>query len=276
MSESVGGAPDRDAVRHSDRHSDGSFPIEELARRTGMTVRTLRAYQSRKLLPAPEVRARMGYYSDRHVSRVELVKDLQAEGFKLDTIARMLDKTGDSDAEILQFSRTVKALFGEAEPQIVDVEELAERFPAAGHEQEMLQRAERLGLLRRLDDDRYEELAPRVLHAGRDAMTYLGVDTRRALKLVEQLRRHAEGVAKIYLELYLETVWKPFADAGQPEDQWPAVQAALERLRGIAEEALLGVFDLAMAERVDETFGREFTRLSQAKRSSKPPPKDRG
>jgi DNA-binding transcriptional MerR regulator len=245
-----------------------SFPIEELARRTGMTVRTLRAYQSRKLLPAPEVRSRMGYYSGRHVARVELVKDLQAEGFKLDTIARMLDNTGESDVEILQFSRTVKSLFGESEPQIIDVAELAERFPAAsGNQAEMISRAEKLGLLRRLDDQRYEELAPGVLRAGQDAMTSLNVDLRRALKLVEQLRRHADGVAKLYLELYLETVWKPFADAGQPDDQWPAVQTALERLRGIAEAALLGVFDLAMAERVDETFGREFSRMTQSSRN---------
>jgi DNA-binding transcriptional MerR regulator len=248
--------------------ADESFPIEELARRTGMTVRTLRAYQSRKLLPAPEVRSRMGYYSGRHVARVELVKDLQAEGFKLDTIARMLDNTGESDVEILQFSRTVKSLFGESEPQIIDVAELAERFPAAsGNQAEMIARAEKLGLLRRLDDQRYEELAPGVLRAGQDAMTSLNVDLRRALKLVEQLRRHADGVAKLYLELYLETVWKPFADAGQPDDQWPAVQTALERLRGIAEAALLGVFDLAMAERVDETFGREFSRMTQSSRN---------
>jgi DNA-binding transcriptional MerR regulator len=246
---------------------DESFPIEELARRTGMTVRTLRAYQSRKLLPPPEVRSRMGYYSDRHVSRVELVKDLQVEGFKLDTIARMLDNTGDSDAEILQFSRTVKSLFGEAEPQIVDVAELADRFPARGHEAEMIGRAEKLGLLRKLDDDRYEELAPGVLHAGEDAMSALNVDVRRALKLVEQLRRHADGVAKLYLELFLESVWKPFSEAGQPDDQWPSVQRALERLRGIAEEALLGVFDLAMAERIDETFGREFSRMTQSGRA---------
>ena len=116
--------------------------------------------------------------------------------------------------------------------------------------------------MRPLGVDRFEELAPRVLRAGQDAMTSLNVDTRRALKLVEQLRRHAEGIAKLYLELYLETVWKPFAEAGQPDDQWPAVQAALERLRGIAEEALLGMFDLVMAERIDENFGREFTKLS--------------
>ena len=252
----------------SDSEVEESFPIEELARRTGMTVRTLRAYQSRKLLPAPEVRSRMGYYSARHVARVELVKDLQAEGFKLDTIARMLDNTGDSDAEILQFSRTVKSLFGENEPQVVGLEDLRERFPDADQEAELIAKAEKLGLIRKLDENTYEELAPRVLTAGQDAMTSLNVDARRALKLVEQLRRHAEGVAKLYLELYLEAVWKPFADAGQPDDQWPAVQTALERLRGIAEEALLGMFNVTMAERVDETFGREFSRMTQSTRES--------
>jgi DNA-binding transcriptional MerR regulator len=262
-------APGGASPRSSDAGTEASFPIEELARRTGMTVRTLRAYQSRKLLPAPEVRSRMGYYSQRHVARVELVKDLQAEGFKLDTIARMLDNTGDSDAEILQFSRTVKSLFGEKEPQIVGLADLAERFPAPGHEAELISKAERLGLLRRLDDETYEELAPRVLQAGQDAKSSLHVDARRAVKLVEQLRRHAEGVAKLYLELYLEAVWKPFADAGQPDDQWPAVQTALERLRGIAEEALLGMFDVTMAEKVDETFGREFSRMSSSRSSSK-------
>src|SRR5947209_9626712 len=169
----------------SEAEVEESFPIEELARRTGMTVRTLRAYQSRKLLPAPEVRSRMGYYSARHVARVELVKDLQAEGFKLDTIARMLDNTGDSDAEILQFSRTVKSLFGESEPQIVNLEDLRERFPNAENEGELISRAEKLGLIRKLDDNTYEELAPRVLSAGQDAMSSLHVDARRALRSEE-------------------------------------------------------------------------------------------
>ncbi len=36
--------------------------IDELARETGMTVRNIRAHQSRGLLPPPEVRARTGYY----------------------------------------------------------------------------------------------------------------------------------------------------------------------------------------------------------------------
>ena len=89
---------------------DDSFVIEELSRRTGLTVRSIRAYQSRKLLPPPEVRGRTGYYDERHVDRIELIKDLQSEGLKLDSIARMLDNAGRSDADLLRFTRTVAGL----------------------------------------------------------------------------------------------------------------------------------------------------------------------
>jgi DNA-binding transcriptional MerR regulator len=245
------------------------FPIEELAQRTGMTVRTLRNYQSRKLLPPPEVRARTGYYNERHVARVELVKELQLEGFKLETIARMLDKTGTSDGEILRFSRTVKSLFGDEAPQIVTSAELAERFSAAGNDARgLLARAEKLGLIRRMSDDRYEELAPRLLRAG-EALADFHVDAKQALKLVEQLRRHADGVARLYLDVFMNNVWKPFSEAEQPDEQWPTVQDSLQRLRPIAEEALLAVFDLVMAERIEGMMGRELARTVQSQSDRK-------
>src|SRR4028118_1034394 len=57
--------------------------IDELARETGMTVRNLRAHQSRGLLPPPEVRGRTGYYGREHVDRVEPIKELQADGVTL-------------------------------------------------------------------------------------------------------------------------------------------------------------------------------------------------
>jgi hypothetical protein len=39
---------------------DGDLTIDELAQRTGMTVRNIRAHQSRGLLPPPEVRGARG------------------------------------------------------------------------------------------------------------------------------------------------------------------------------------------------------------------------
>src|SRR6188474_2288287 len=68
--------------------------IDELARRTGMTVRNIRAHQSRGLLPAPQVRGRTGFYGTEHEARIKLIRELQADGYKLEAIGRLLERGG--------------------------------------------------------------------------------------------------------------------------------------------------------------------------------------
>ena len=82
--------------------TQNAMTIDELARRTGMTVRNIRAHQSRGLVSAPEVRGRTGYYGDEHVARIELIREMQAEGLNLAAIRRMLEGAGDSSSEIVE------------------------------------------------------------------------------------------------------------------------------------------------------------------------------
>ena len=49
--------------------------IDELARRTQMTVRNIRAHQSRGLLLPPDVRGRTGFYGPAHAARIELIRE---------------------------------------------------------------------------------------------------------------------------------------------------------------------------------------------------------
>ena len=64
--------------------------IGELADRTGMSVRNIRAHQSRGLLAPPRVQGRTGYYDQGHVDRIELIRELQEEGFNLEAIRRII------------------------------------------------------------------------------------------------------------------------------------------------------------------------------------------
>lgn len=246
----------------TDETGAAGFQIEELSRRTGMTVRSLRSYQSRRLLPPPEVRGRTGYYDERHVARIELIKDLQSEGFKLDGLARMLDEGALSDAELLRFTRSVRGMFSSTQGHIATVEALVRRFGAEdlAAASPALARAEKLGLFRKVGDDAYEELAPRLIQTGEHAIETLDLELDEALDVVADLRKHADGVARLYLELYLTRVWTPFVDAGRPQEHWVRVQQALEEVRSLATEALLGAFELVMSERIEETFGRELLR----------------
>ena len=237
--------------------------IDEFARHTGMTVRNIRAHQSRGLLPPPDVRGRTGYYGRDHIARIELIRELQSDGFKLEAISRLLESAGGSSDEVLRFTRAVKAPFEDEEPQIITAEELAERFSDAGNKAgEMLRRAEKLGLLRPLGDGNFEELSPRLGRAAAE-LAALGVSSETALSVAREIRKHADAVAKTFVELFVREVWKPFEDQGRPEHDLPRVREAVERLRPLASDALLAVFQLAMSDAVEQRVGRELERLDR-------------
>jgi DNA-binding transcriptional MerR regulator len=241
---------------------DEQLTIDELARRTGMSVRNLRAHQSRGLLPPPVVRGRTGYYGEEHRARVELIRELQGEGFNLEAIRKLLEGAGGRGDEVLRFTRAVREPFEDETPEIVTAQELAEQF--GGERPALLAEAERLGLVRALGEGRYEQLSPRLARAGAE-LTALGVPPEDGLELVKAIRRHADAIAQRFARTFIEQVWQPFDAAGRPEDRWPEVREALERLRPLAADAVLSVFQLAMSDEAEKAFGRELERAGRTR-----------
>jgi hypothetical protein len=108
-----------------------------------------------------------------------------------------------------------------------------------------------------LDDGRYEAPTPGLLRAGAEVVS-LGIPVERVIEVFEQLMVHSQGVANVFVELFLNDVWAPFEAAGSPEEEWPRVRRALEQLRGLASEVLLGAFHRTMATTVEEAFGQRL------------------
>src|SRR5689334_10788573 len=202
--------------------------IDELARESGMTARNIRAHQSRGLVPPPVVRGRTGYYGREHLARIELIRELQAEGFNLEAIRRLIEAGNGSSDEFLRFTRALREPFEDEEPEIVTLAELAQGFGDAG-DPSIVRKAVKLGILREIDDERFEQVSPRLARAGQE-LARLGVPPDTTLDVASRLRRHADGVARIFTDLFLENVWKPFDEAGRPPERWPEVLEALERL----------------------------------------------
>jgi DNA-binding transcriptional MerR regulator len=243
--------------------SDPGLTIDELAQQVGMTVRNVRAHQSRGLLPPPEVRGRTGYYNADHVARLELIKDMQADGFNLRAIRHALDALPEgAGPEALEFRRRVVGAWNDEEPEIVERRALEEAMGTA--EDSVFDEAVRLGILRRLDEDRVEVPAPSLLRAGADVVS-LGVPLEDVLKLQKELNRHVGAVARVFVRLYVEHIWHPFVVKGQPEELWPSVRDALDRLQPLAGEALLATFRLAMEQATAEAVGTELAGLSKPK-----------
>ncbi|MET7645462.1 MerR family transcriptional regulator [Streptomyces sp. NPDC005426] len=81
-------------------NGDTHLSIGELARRTGLTVRTVRSYSDRGIVP-PAGRSPAGYrhYGPEAVARLHLVRTLRALGVDLPTIREAVDR-GTPPAEV--------------------------------------------------------------------------------------------------------------------------------------------------------------------------------
>lgn len=75
--------------------------VEELSARAGVSVDTIRYYQSKGLLPAPRRQGRVAWYDDDHVDRIARVRSLQSRGFTLATIVRLVNGELDAADEAL-------------------------------------------------------------------------------------------------------------------------------------------------------------------------------
>ncbi len=232
--------------------------IDQLAQTAGLTVRNVRSYQSRGLIPPPEVRGRVGYYGPEHLAQLALIREMQAQGFNLAAISHLLQQADCAGEEVLGFTRALMTPFETETPEIVEHAELLRRL--GGEVQpKLITKAEKLGLVIPIAEDSYEVPSPTLLAAG-ERLVGLGVPLEAALEAMDRLRRHTERIAETFVEVFLQFIWKPFDDAGRPESDWPQVRAALDQLRPLASEALTAAFGPTMSKAVEVAFGREIVR----------------
>ncbi len=258
---------------------DGKMTIGELARRTGMTIRNIRAHQTRGLLPPPEVQGRTGYYTEDHVARIELTREMQADGLNLEAIRRVLESTQGSSQEIVDFAHALRAPFEDETPEIFEPAELAATWQVDSLDPKLIRRAEKLGIVRTLPDGRIEVLSPR-LQRSAVALIELGFSAEAGLVTAEKLRKNAEGAARAYIDLFAKEIWEPFDRAGQPEEDWPKVRETLDRVRPLASDALLAIFQITMAEATEKAGERTLhdaaKPVRKARRATKPAKPKRG
>lgn len=227
--------------------------VEQLAFETGMSVRNIRSHQARGLLAAPEVRTRVGYYGPEHVAQLRLIRELQDQGFNLAGIKRLLDDAPGTAERLLALRRTISAGSGEPAP-VITAAELAERFRLEGAAaRDALARARALGVLAPAGDDRFEVLVPELLTAAEEAARH-GIPLAAAISVIEELDRHSDEVARGFVRLFVREVWAPFEESEMPPERWAELEAAIERLRPLASEAVLAIFQRRLSARIEAAF----------------------
>jgi DNA-binding transcriptional MerR regulator len=130
------------------------YRVEEIARAAGISVDTVRFYQTRGLLPPPERRGRTAIYTDQHLERLGRIRTLNRQGLTLEAVGRILRDSGGSD----EVKASLLGALAEAEgDRVFSREEIARE---AGVPEFLLDFAEQAGLLQPLEvegEARYTE-----------------------------------------------------------------------------------------------------------------------
>lgn len=224
----------------------GEYRIDELARLGGTTVRNVRAYQDRGLLPPSRREGRVAFYSDAHVARLKVIGQLLERGYNLSNIKELLAAwhSGQNVGDMLGLEAALAAPWSDETPTAVSEEELASLFGEEAADGEAIELALELGILA-TEGHQLLVMKPRLLHVGAELVAS-GIPLRAALALGSRLRDHIDRVAEGFVELVETHVFDPVGDRIPAEDV-PRLTEVVQRLRPLAKEAV----DAELADAMD-------------------------
>ncbi|MGA5100132.1 MerR family transcriptional regulator [Streptomyces lavendulocolor] len=217
------------------------YRIEDLAHHSGATVRTIRAYQDRGLLPKPERRGRSNVYGDAHLTRLRQIADLLDRGYTLASIKELLEAwdAGRGLGGVLGLVAEVHGPWTDEEADRITRAELDAAFGGAPDE-DAVREALELGVLERVPgrDDEFLVPSPQELFVAAELYA-AGVPLSAIAGHLRELRGQVEHIAHRFLEFTTEHVFARYLEHRPPTDADASEAAALvRRLRPLAQQTV--------------------------------------
>ncbi|MFI6543446.1 MerR family transcriptional regulator [Streptomyces prunicolor] len=219
-----------------------AYRIEDLAHLTGATVRTIRAYQDRGLLPRPERRGRANVYADVHLARLRQIADLLDRGYGLASIKELLDAwdAGRGLGGVLGLVAEVDGPWTDEEAVRISRAELEQRFGGSPDDAAVTEAVE-LGVLEPVPGDPDSFLVPSPQELAVAVELYAsGVPLPAISSHLRELRVQVEHIASRFLEFTTEHVFARYLDGSHRPTDTDATEAAslVRRLRPLAQQTV--------------------------------------
>ena len=236
------------------------YRIDDLARAAGTTVRNVRVYQDRDLLPPPRRQGRRAIYSDAHLVRLRLIMNMLERGYAFAQIHEMVSawESGRSLADVLGVEEVMGRSWAEQAPKVVSLPQLREMFGG-----ELTQRNIRRALDQKLLERwgaRFVAPSPQLLEAGRE-LVQLGVPLARVLDLAEQLQQDVDRVSALLVSLVREHVLRVGAGAALNDEEVARFSDVVARLRPLAMSALNAAAARSAERIIPEVLGDRLAEL---------------
>jgi len=230
------------------------FRMADLAEEAGITVRTLRFYRERKLIPPPRREGRIAWYNEHHLARLRTIGALLERGHTLGGIAELLSAfdTGREVGELLGLENPLVPPWSEETPVRLTPEELADHF-SEDITPENLSTSLDIGYLA-VDGDEFVHISRRLLDASTE-LVHQGIPLAAVLEAGRQVRAHADALAGVFTDLIrthlLSDVLSRIAaceDVGPQEVDH--IGETIERLRPLSKGVVEAELSMAMDRRV--------------------------
>jgi DNA-binding transcriptional MerR regulator len=219
----------------------GLLTLDELTNRVGMSVRNIRFYTTKGLVPPPIRRGRSGYYSPDHVARLELVQELQSHGFTLSAIEKYVAGIpANATPEDIALRRTMLAPWQADLPVEMTQAELEKRIDRklSGDDLETLIA---LGIVFRTEEGRYQ-VALSQLSVGLGLLD-VGFPLEAAMAAAEVYARHGRQIAQELYEVFRRMVWPVYQESGASPE---TVRDVVERLKPLSIASLVSAYEAGM------------------------------
>jgi DNA-binding transcriptional MerR regulator len=255
--------PSSQPTTSSPEPDTGLYTIDELAAQARVPSRTIRFYQSKGALMAPEIRGRVAYYGKQHEERLRLIAQLQERGLRIDAIRGLVQsiERGELDlAEWLGVEQQLTASWSQDQARTMGEAELLELL---GRERRpgMLADLMRLKLIERRGDVYLVE-SPALLSMA-IKLEAAGVDPETARDASDILRKHLGRAVAELTELLLRRARAGFVETSQPAKLFAALRpVGIEAVRILFAKQAEGALRKLLESGV-------LTTLSQGKRRSK-------
>lgn len=236
-----------------------TLTVDELAARAGVTVRTVRFYGTRGLLPPPVIGPRrVGHYGPAHLSRLALIEELQRQGMTLSAIERYLEQLPpDLSAHDLAIHRALVASWAPDAAEDMGRAELERRAGRALTEADV-DRLAAMGVLERPADA--DAGAHRVdvglLRLGAELLDVpIAHETILAARTV--LLEHTRSAAHELTRLFRDEVWGPYRERESDPEHVKAMKSLSAHMQPMVLQALLTAFQRSLKEELRAAFTTE-------------------
>jgi DNA-binding transcriptional MerR regulator len=230
--------------------------VDELSARVGMSVRTLRFYAGRGLMPPPVRRGRVGYYGADHIARLELVRELQAHGFTLSAIEGYLDRLPvEATPADIALHRTLLTPWMRDLPETMTRDELVRRSGRDLSDDD-LDLMVALGVVEPTPDEDVFQVATAHLSLGLELLELdLPVDAVRQVGRI--FAAHGRAIAEELTDVFRKTVLPHYRETGEPPER---IQELVERFKPVTIQGLVLAYERAANETQRESVRRAHRR----------------